>query len=81
MGWFGKSRLSEREAVRIAGEIKAKSSGQCEHKHWRAHGWNTVGQCACVDCGAILFVDDALNATVERLEALERRIDEKLRYL
>ena len=51
----------------------------CEHKHWRARGWNIIGQCTCLDCGAVLFVDDALNATVDRLEALERRIDEKLR--
>lgn len=79
MGLFGKSRLSFREAMRIAEKIKAKSSAQCEHKHWRAHGWNVIGQCTCVDCGAVLFVDDALNATIGRLEALERRIDEKLR--
>jgi len=53
----------------------------CEHKHWRARGWNTIGTCTCVDCGAVLYVDDALNATVNRLEQLERRIDEKLRAL
>jgi len=73
--------LDEPEAPKAQEASAVFNGADCGHKHWRARGWNTIGTCTCVDCGAVLFVDDALNATVNRLEQLERRIDEKLRAL
>lgn len=63
----------------IASRMKsACEKKQCEHKRWRIKGGDLAGRATCLDCCETHFLDELINGTAERLQELEKRLEEKL---